>query len=108
LIHSSVATRLQSLVAPAGIAPEVPILQETISVAPGDLLLIYSDGIPEACNPREEEFGEARLSRLVRGSRYLPAAELCAAILDSVKDFSRGVHQADDLTVVAAKFFREG
>src|SRR5262249_39400390 len=56
LMHTSGAARLHSLIQPAGIAPEVPVLLETIGVSPGDLLLIYSDGIPEACNLREEEF----------------------------------------------------
>jgi len=108
LMHFSGTTHLHSLVQPAGIGPEVPVLQETIGVSPGDLLLIYSDGIPEACNLREEEFGEARLSRLIRERGHLPASELCGAILDDVKDYSRGRHQGDDLTVVAAKFLREG
>jgi len=108
LMHTSGDERLDSLIQPAGIAPEVPVLQETIGVSPGDLLLIYSDGIPEACNQREEEFGEARLSRLIRERGHLPASELFGAILDNVKDYSRGCHQGDDLTVVAAKFLREG
>ena len=108
LMHTSGAARLDSLIQPAGIAPEVPVLQETIGVSPGDLLLIYSDGIPEACNQHEEEFGEARLSRLIRERGRLPASELCGAVLDNVKDYSRGCHQGDDLTVVAAKFLREG
>jgi sigma-B regulation protein RsbU (phosphoserine phosphatase) len=109
LIHSAGgATRLPSLVQPAGIASEIPPLQETIGVSPGDLLLIYSDGIPEACSLNGEEFGERRLSRLIRDNGHLPSSDLCTSILDNVKSFSRGCHQADDLTVVAAKFFTQG
>jgi serine phosphatase RsbU (regulator of sigma subunit) len=107
-IHgASGATRLESLIMPAGIAPEVPPLQQTIQMSPDDLLLIYSDGLPEACNVRQDEFGERRLIRATQDYLHLPAARLCEQILDSVKDFSRDCHQADDLTVVAAKFIGE-
>jgi len=101
---ASGTTRLESLTMPAGIAPEVPDLQKTIQMAPGDLLLIYSDGIPEACNVRQDEFGERRLIQSIQDCFHLPAARLCEQVLDSVKNFSRECHQADDLTVVAAKF----
>jgi sigma-B regulation protein RsbU (phosphoserine phosphatase) len=97
-------TRLESLVMPAGISPEVPALQQTVRTAPGDLLVIYSDGVPEATATHEEEFGERRLLHVVQQNRSLAASELCLAILDSVKHFGQGGHAADDLTVVAAKF----
>jgi sigma-B regulation protein RsbU (phosphoserine phosphatase) len=100
-------TRLESLVMPAGMSPDVPPLQQTTRVAPGDLLLIYSDGIPEASAIHEEEFGERRLIKAVHQNRDLAAPELCRAILDGVKNFGQGGHPADDLTVVAAKFHKD-
>ena len=86
---------------PAGILPAIPAVQRTMQLNPGDQLLIISDGIPEACNDKDEEFGESRLTRLVHDSRGLPASGLCRAILEEVKEFTRGCPQADDLTVVA-------
>jgi sigma-B regulation protein RsbU (phosphoserine phosphatase) len=100
-------TRLDSLMMPAGIAPDVQPLQETIRLRPGDLVLIHSDGIPEARDSNDEEFGESRLVNVLRGSRHLSASQLCGTILDAVEDFSRGGSQADDLTVLAARFVGE-
>ena len=93
---------------PVCIVEEVPPLQETVTLTEGDVLLIYSDGIPEAGNLLEQEFGESRLLGVIDKGLRLGASQLCGAILDSVKDFSHGCHQADDLTVVAAKFTAEG
>jgi sigma-B regulation protein RsbU (phosphoserine phosphatase) len=100
--------RLESLTMPAGIAPEVPVLQKTIQLAADDLLFAYSDGVPEACNPSQDEFGDSRLIQAVHQSRQLAAVDLCGTVLDKVKTFGAGSQQADDLTVVAAKFFKEG
>jgi sigma-B regulation protein RsbU (phosphoserine phosphatase) len=98
---SSACTLLETLTPPAGIFPDIPAAQRTIQLAPGDRLLIASDGIPEACDQAGEEFGDSRLLQLVRGLRCLPAAQVCGTVLDQVKAFSHGCPQADDLTVVA-------
>jgi len=100
--------RLESLTMPAGITRAMAPLQETMVMAPGDLLLINSDGIPEAANAQQEEFGEQRFENVVQENRNLGAAQLCGAILDCVREFSGGWHQGDDLTVVAAKLAAEG
>ncbi len=94
---------LGALTLPAGVAPEVPELQETIQLAAGDLLIAYSDGLTEACNLNGEEFGEERLLDLASTEGGRAAAPLCSTILDTVKAFTNGGHQADDLTVLAAK-----
>ena len=99
---SSVSMRLESLTPPAGIFPEAPAVQRKIQLEPGDRLLIFSDGITEACNQDGEEFGDALLLSLLTSSGHLSASQLCEAVLDRVKDFSRGCPQADDLTLVAA------
>ena len=93
---------------PAGISAEVPELQDTIRLAPGDLVLTYSDGVTEACNPAGEEFGEARLLNVAMTKRGLDAVPLCNMILDAVKYFTSGDHQADDLTVLAAQSVPRG
>lgn len=74
---------------------------EQIRVAPGDVLVIFSDGVTEA--PRqEEEYGEARLIRELQACRHLPAKEIVKTIFASVREFSAG-GQSDDLTLVIAK-----
>jgi sigma-B regulation protein RsbU (phosphoserine phosphatase) len=98
--------RLDSLILPAGVAPEVPLLQESIRLAPGDLILAYSDGLTEARNTEGEEFGENRLVSLAGEGRRHAAEPLCSLMLGVVKDFTAGIPQADDLTVLALKIER--
>jgi sigma-B regulation protein RsbU (phosphoserine phosphatase) len=73
-----------------------------IAVGPGDVLVIYTDGVTEAPNQAGEEFGESRLSRIVCAHPQLPVKEMLSMILDEVQQFS-GASQADDLTLVIAR-----
>jgi serine phosphatase RsbU (regulator of sigma subunit) len=74
--------------------------EATIQVAPGDLLVLYSDGIPEAQNAAEAFFGEERLLRVLRHSRDRPAGEVQAAVLAEVRAFVGNAPQFDDLTLM--------
>jgi serine phosphatase RsbU (regulator of sigma subunit) len=69
---------------------------------PGDLLAIYTDGITEAFNDREEEFGEERLIEALRTHRSLGPADLVPAVLDEVRRFSPQ-EQRDDITLIVAR-----
>ena len=74
-------------------------------LAPGDCLVLYTDGVTEAARADGEEFGEERLIKAVRAHLSLPAlpvADLLAAIVGAVQEFS-GPEQADDITLVVAK-----
>ncbi|HXC49054.1 MAG TPA: SpoIIE family protein phosphatase [Candidatus Sulfotelmatobacter sp.] len=73
-----------------------------IAVGPGDVLVIYTDGVTEAPNDAGEEFGESRLMKIVRAHPQLPVKEMLSVILDEVQQFS-GASQADDLTLVIAR-----
>ena len=75
---------------------------EQIRLAPGDLMVIFSDGVSEADRNEEEEYGEARLIRELQACRDLPVNEIVEAIFTSVQKFSAGA-QSDDLTLVIAK-----
>lgn len=68
----------------------------------GDVLVIYTDGVIEAMNHAEEEFGTERLIETVRLHRERPAADLVTAIHATVQAFVNGA-PSDDLTVVVAK-----
>ena len=70
-------------------------------LAPGDTLLLYSDGITEASSDDGEEFGETRLMDALR-HHHLEARALVAAILRTVREFSGRV-QEDDITLLAAR-----
>jgi serine phosphatase RsbU (regulator of sigma subunit) len=69
---------------------------------PGDLLAIYTDGITETLNARDEEFGEERLIEALHTHRNLPPHELVAAVFDEVRRFSPR-EQRDDVTLIVAR-----
>lgn len=68
----------------------------------GDTLALYTDGITEAFNESEEEFGESRLIEAIRRRRHLSSRELLAGIVDEVREFSPR-EQYDDITLIVAK-----
>jgi sigma-B regulation protein RsbU (phosphoserine phosphatase) len=68
-------------------------------LSPGDRVVLFTDGVTEACNAAGEEFGEARLQRLLEDHRTLSADQLQAKILAAVAEFSGGRWQ-DDATLV--------
>jgi sigma-B regulation protein RsbU (phosphoserine phosphatase) len=71
-------------------------------IDPGDVLLLYSDGVTEAGTDRGEDFGDGRLESALRRSRGEPAESLVAAVMDSVAEFGAGSRH-DDVTVVAIR-----
>ncbi len=69
-------------------------------MAPGDLLCVYSDGITEALDAADEEFGMERLSRLLDASA---PAEICRRVFDAVGEFAADVPQYDDQTLLLVR-----
>jgi phosphoserine phosphatase RsbU/P len=72
------------------------------TIHPGDVLVLYSDGVTEAGIDGVEEFGEERLIEVVRSRQFEPAGTMVQAIVDVVADFSAG-SRSDDVTVVAIR-----
>ena len=73
-----------------------------VTFTPGDLLVIYTDGVTEAIGASGQEFGESQLCETVRANLRLSPEELLTAIQDAVQKFSVG-EQFDDLTLVVAR-----
>jgi serine phosphatase RsbU (regulator of sigma subunit) len=71
-------------------------------LAPGDVLVIFTDGVTESVGKNNEEYGEQRLLEASRAHRYQSSAALLDAIVADVQRFSVG-EQADDLTLVIAR-----
>jgi sigma-B regulation protein RsbU (phosphoserine phosphatase) len=71
-------------------------------LAPGDTLVMYTDGVTEAANAAGEEFGEDRLIEILRAQRHLPAPRLLETVVATVQEFSDH-KQADDITLVIAR-----
>lgn len=70
---------------------------------PGDVLMAFTDGVPEAQNPQEEEFGEERLKDLLRRSSHLPVSEMASMISSELKVWIDNAAQYDDLTFILVK-----
>lgn len=86
-----------------GLFPGSTYQQATLQVQPGDVLLIFTDGVTEARNPREEEFGEERLANLVADRLDFDPRKLQDLILKEIDRFVEGEPQHDDLTLAVAK-----
>lgn len=74
-----------------------------IELAPGDLLLLYTDGVTEATNSQNELFGEARLHALVARSGQKSARELLRELQRQVRAFTGEIPQSDDITAVVLR-----
>jgi sigma-B regulation protein RsbU (phosphoserine phosphatase) len=88
---------------PLGAFPGMTYEERSISLAPGDLFVFYTDGVVEATNANGEEFGEQRLREVVYGVRHEPAAQVADAVFQAVAAFRGEVPQPDDLTTVAVR-----
>ncbi len=70
---------------------------------PGDALLLYTDGMTEACDPKGREFGEERLKKAFLALRERPSDEIVRALVAKVGDYVRVRAPEDDRTVVVVK-----
>jgi Stage II sporulation protein E (SpoIIE) len=76
---------------------------QIVSLEPGDVLVAFTDGISEAMNRDDEEWGEERLIETVRALERLPAAQMIAHITAGTDRFVAGAPQHDDMTVVVLR-----
>ncbi len=89
---------------PFGILPQFTSgAPATLTLLPGDLFLLITDGFVEWENEKGELFGSARLQQAVRASRHSSPNEILKALYDAVVTFSNGTTQQDDLTAVVIK-----
>ncbi len=80
------------------------LLQEqTISLAPGDLVVWFTDGISETMNEAFDCFGEERLAQVVEQYAHLPFDQLRSYILAELRAFASGADQHDDMTMILMK-----
>jgi len=97
------ASRLQTGGVPLGMLEEFPFEEEEVEMKPGDLLVVYSDGVTEAWNTDEVEFGEQRLAEVLHHHHGRTASELIDGVIAAVKSHTAGAPQADDITLVVLK-----
>jgi serine phosphatase RsbU (regulator of sigma subunit) len=82
---------------------ETPLQEGTLEIHPGDRVVLFTDGVSEARNEAEEEFGEEALAALISNARTKPAADLQDEIVDAVSKYTgKNFHDDVTLLVVAA------
>ncbi len=88
-----------------GMVPNSPYDETTITLAEGDLLVLYTDGVTEepAAGDNDDLFGEERLVELLRRNRHASARRIVDAVRSGVEEFARGDGFTDDFTLIALK-----
>ena len=86
-----------------GVAPDFEYEQSTVTLKPGDTIVLYTDGVTEAINDEEAEFGLDRLRDLFAGTAPGTPEEVNAAIFEAVHVFANNTPQSDDITCLALR-----
>jgi sigma-B regulation protein RsbU (phosphoserine phosphatase) len=102
--HGDECNRLNAGGTVVGIFPEAVYEQETLNLSDGDLIVAYTDGLTECTDASGDEFGEERLIQLIRCNRNLPVEDMKKKILENVLEWTSADEQADDITLIIAKF----
>jgi len=103
LTNNATVDRLETGGMALGVLEEFPYEEDGVPLHPGDVLVVFSDGIPDATNEFDHPFGEARLLELIAEHRQLSAAELIDRIIADVLEHEGDTPQLDDLTMVIVK-----
>ena len=77
--------------------------EETLHLVPGDMLLLYTDGVTEAVDTELKEYGEERLETLLKNTTQMGCQEMIDAVRADVKAFTEEAEQSDDITLLAIK-----
>jgi phosphoserine phosphatase RsbU/P len=89
---------------PVGLIPDAEFTLKELKLEPDDTLVLFSDGITEAENPESELFEVGGLSNALVGKDRLRVDELEESVLESVRAFTRGAHQSDDMTLLVVRY----
>jgi phosphoserine phosphatase RsbU/P len=88
---------------PLGLFPNPMLDAQTVRLPPGGTLLLYTDGVTEAMDSRDELFGSERIITAVRAACEAGAQQLCDQLIQAVADYRGAAAQADDITLLAVR-----
>jgi sigma-B regulation protein RsbU (phosphoserine phosphatase) len=100
LVRDTKAIRLEGGGMVAGLLPDVKYEQQEVLLQTGDLLAIFSDGIPEAMDGAQQEFGETRLAELLVTEINKPLDNIITVVTSAVGKWIHDPEGRDDLTLV--------
>jgi phosphoserine phosphatase RsbU/P len=78
--------------------------EETVTLNPGDWLIVFSDGVSEAMSASGDEYGEGRIVSCVERQTMLEPRQLLEALFADVREFTRGAPQSDDITAMVLRY----
>jgi len=81
--------------------------EEEIYLSPGDAVVMYTDGLVEACGSGEKRYGLERLKRIIRLQHNADAEKMKHCILSDLESFTRGYSQRDDITLVVMRVVKK-
>lgn len=88
---------------PLGVMEDCPFQAKSDMLEAGDTLLLYTDGVTEAMNPRAEEYGSLRMLSCVQDNAAAPAGQIVENLLDDIRRHVCHAEQSDDLTLLCIK-----
>ncbi len=88
----------------AGLIEGEPYDTETLQLKPGDGILLYTDGVTEAADTKEQEFTESRLAATLDRAKAEPVEEIVRKVFADVEGFAAGAPQRDDITAMALRY----
>ena len=89
-----------------GVIPSARYSAGTVKIESTDTLVLYSDGVNEAANASEEEFGENRIAEMISHDAEASPEELCKRIMSRAVAFASSGRAPDDRTLMAVRFLR--
>jgi serine phosphatase RsbU (regulator of sigma subunit) len=86
-----------------GIVEDFPFEQRPLELQPGDSILLYTDGVPDASNEDQEQFGMERLRRVILEQGIAPVADMVSSLEYAIAELTGGATQFDDIAILAMK-----
>jgi serine phosphatase RsbU (regulator of sigma subunit) len=105
-LHHNGVSPLENLGGRAlGLVEQSPYASGRMVLAPGEALLLYTDGVTEAMNPSETLYSDQRLEQFLGANRGSAPRQIIGDLIGDVKQFAGGAPQSDDITVLALLYF---
>jgi sigma-B regulation protein RsbU (phosphoserine phosphatase) len=104
LFSGTTVRRLEKAGMPLGLFVNAEFPDEAVQLVPGDVLVLFSDGVSDASNQAGEPFGDERITAAIRPLLNAGADELLGELLNSVKQFSGRTVPQDDVTALVLRY----
>ncbi len=101
VLKNGEVTAISATGLPIGMFRQGTYSSARVNLEKGDRLVLYTDGLSEARNPSDTEFGDSRLQAVLCGSGELCTTEMVTRLIDDARSFTAGLPILDDLTVMA-------